>query len=772
MALPHGFREWLAKESERWRDNGLLLPDQRERILALYPETEANSGRLAFALRAFGVLLLGAAVLLVISHNWSDLSRAGRLATVLVGLLGLQGVGLWYSLRSHAAGSVLGHLAGCIMFGAAITLTGQIYHLDAHSPDAVLAWCLGTLPFALLLDSALLHIGTVILAGTWLTMETGNGLFGHRDLHLEAYRLAFYALILPTAVAAYRNPRPILASGVAWACAFAWLQFRGKLPVELFVLPLAIAALHRPGDPRARGWRFIGALGVMILTITFGNISRIPRDSFEMGTVMTVAVVLMAVVAIWRSIRRQDSARNWPAWIALVTLALGFIYSFAGMFTASSWILAISIAIANATTIALSIWLLRLGLAEGRLRPYVYGALVFLSWLMIRYVDIGREMSMLTLAGFFAVIGAILFALARVWRSQKETAEPETMEAFAPGWLQAWADQVRPYRLRWLVAAVFVQVGVIGWMVYHHHQPLRDGARFRVRCQPIDPRDLLKGDYVILSYDFSRFTQKDIRRLNAEWERLHPGEQNAEDYPSLQDAEGRREYRLLAPQDTPVYVPLNMNARGVAEAGEATLLQPTSGAHLRGLIGNGRWNSDSARFGIEAFYVTEGAGREWEKARNQGQLLAEIAVLPDGRAGLVNIRKVEEADRKRVSFQQLENLTVATRGQFSGQPIRDKIAFANLVRAKTPGSPAPIPPDFSREMLLVYTGYESLHTEDLSIESVEQVNRTLVITVRSVTGQEQAESTRAQVILSVPASNPRTIEFRDVRGSLLQRIEP
>ena len=58
MSLPKGFRDWLARESTAWRTEGLLTDDQRERILARYPEAPTENGALAFALRTLGVLLL------------------------------------------------------------------------------------------------------------------------------------------------------------------------------------------------------------------------------------------------------------------------------------------------------------------------------------------------------------------------------------------------------------------------------------------------------------------------------------------------------------------------------------------------------------------------------------------------------------------------------------------------------------------------------------------------------------------------------------------
>ena len=40
------------------------------------------------------------------------------------------------------------------------------------------------------------------------------------------------------------------------------------------------------------------------------------------------------------------------------------------------------------------------------------------------------------------------------------------------------------------------------------------------------------------------------------------------------------------------------------------------------------------KFGIEAFYVQEGTGGEWERLRNARRLAAEVALAPWGKAKL------------------------------------------------------------------------------------------------------------------------------------------
>ena len=50
-------------------------------------------------------------------------------------------------------------------------------------------------------------------------------------------------------------------------------------------------------------------------------------------------------------------------------------------------------------------------------------------------------------------------------------------------------------------AVAVLQVGFLSWMIAGRAAVLRDGAEVLLKVQPIDPRDLLRGDYVRLGYD-------------------------------------------------------------------------------------------------------------------------------------------------------------------------------------------------------------------------------------------------------------------------------
>ena len=72
-----------------------------------------------------------------------------------------------------------------------------------------------------------------------------------------------------------------------------------------------------------------------------------------------------------------------------------------------------------------------------------------------------------------------------------------------------------------LVAAL--QVGFLGWMIAGRAAILRDGAEALLKVEPIDPRDLLRGDYVRLGYEISRITARLVTNLPAGEEALAEG---------------------------------------------------------------------------------------------------------------------------------------------------------------------------------------------------------------------------------------------------------
>lgn len=162
-----------------------------------------------------------------------------------------------------------------------------------------------------------------------------------------------------------------------------------------------------------------------------------------------------------------------------------------------------------------------------------------------------------------------------------------------------------------LVAIVAIsQVGVLGSMIVLDSLPYMLGETIRLKVMPVDPRDMFRGDYSILSYDFTNVNQRQIVGL-----------------------EKTNGHYLLAPgQD--VYVKLAKDeVSGVWTTQEVTVNRPTSGTYLRGR----HPYQHRVECGIEAYYVQEGEGLKIDEAVRRGRNVEAEVVVWHGQAKLKQV---------------------------------------------------------------------------------------------------------------------------------------
>lgn len=196
-----------------------------------------------------------------------------------------------------------------------------------------------------------------------------------------------------------------------------------------------------------------------------------------------------------------------------------------------------------------------------------------------------------------------------------ERLDPTAFESVNPHQHATWPNQVLAWfkgRERYLLAlGVGLQIMVLLGMTFHRAQPLLYGDTILLRVVPVDPRDLFRGDYVILGYDFSLLPPQGVEGLPATA------------YGSVDNA-GRTVYVSLVPESDGEHW----------RADRFSLVRPTSGRFLCGTIRE--WNR--VEFGIESYYVQEGTGRDYEQAIRDRTLSAEVAVDVEGRAALRALR--------------------------------------------------------------------------------------------------------------------------------------
>lgn len=171
---------------------------------------------------------------------------------------------------------------------------------------------------------------------------------------------------------------------------------------------------------------------------------------------------------------------------------------------------------------------------------------------------------------------------------------------------------------RWLVPAAIAvavaQIGFLASMIAGRAAILRNGQEIVLEVRPVDPRDLLRGDYVILGYNISTV-------------------------PADLFAEPPSEASLSNERD--VYVRLREGENGIWQPVAARLDAPVEAAPAEGEVdirgqANPLWFEDatdvSVEYGIERFYVPEGEGRAIEQDMNVRPFRMHVAVAGDGSA--------------------------------------------------------------------------------------------------------------------------------------------
>lgn len=150
-------------------------------------------------------------------------------------------------------------------------------------------------------------------------------------------------------------------------------------------------------------------------------------------------------------------------------------------------------------------------------------------------------------------------------------------------------------------AAIVAQVLILFGMVVSAALPLTTGTDITVRTRPVDPRDLFRGNYAQLSYDFSRVPLQELASTTP----LRTGEV--------------------------VYVSLREGRDGLYEFAAASLEKPVGGLFLRGRVEYVMEDQVSLLYGIEAFFAPKETALALEQTLRE-RAVATLAVSGSGRA--------------------------------------------------------------------------------------------------------------------------------------------
>jgi uncharacterized membrane-anchored protein len=167
-------------------------------------------------------------------------------------------------------------------------------------------------------------------------------------------------------------------------------------------------------------------------------------------------------------------------------------------------------------------------------------------------------------------------------------------------------------RRTWIAAITLalLQTAILLFLVISHATILRNGAEVLLKAAPVDPRDLLRGDYITLNYDISHVPVTTLvgARPTTDGERTLSVRLQGQANGYWGIAESSFD-RLPAKADTVVLQTRPFDYRPSADV-----------------------TTIGVDYGIESFYVPEGEGHHLEQAPADGALAVAVRISASGTA--------------------------------------------------------------------------------------------------------------------------------------------
>ncbi|PKL19036.1 MAG: hypothetical protein CVV49_02830 [Spirochaetae bacterium HGW-Spirochaetae-5] len=169
---------------------------------------------------------------------------------------------------------------------------------------------------------------------------------------------------------------------------------------------------------------------------------------------------------------------------------------------------------------------------------------------------------------------------------------------------------MKPYQKILFPVIVALQIAVLGFMITKQEMLLARGTKVLLKCQPIDPRSLFSGDYVILNYEISIISEEIISKSG------------------IDDT-----YKL---EKKDIYVALKPKPDGKYYTAAAISQRPDELKKLYPIIIKGRVeyasNTLQIRYGVESYFVPQREGKIIEESLKN--VSVEVSVSESGESAI------------------------------------------------------------------------------------------------------------------------------------------
>src|SRR6266850_2635544 len=311
MMLDRAYRQRLEADLARWEADGVITPAALAAIRIALPPL-APGINIAVVVAIVGGLLIAAAFLAFVAAHWIEIARLLRLAILFAGILTAHGLGAWFARAGQSVLADLCAAVGSIIFGAAIALVGQMYHLGGDFAGGMLLWAAGALATAALTGSRGALAVALAAASIWSWM---------RVFETDAPHFAFVALwLLAGGLALAWNSR-VAAHLVAVAAVPWWMASAFQAPLDF-----------RPSFILANGAALLFSGGIALAASPWPRAARAGSVLSTYGAFSLAGVAILEATLANEVFRYHAWLANHPLWTISCGVA-GVILAFAATAT-------------------------------------------------------------------------------------------------------------------------------------------------------------------------------------------------------------------------------------------------------------------------------------------------------------------------------------------------------------------------------------------------------------------------------------------------------
>jgi uncharacterized membrane protein len=410
----------------------IISPETAQKILDYYKNKGGSpTNRLFVVFGILGAVLVGLGIILIIAHNWDDLSRGTKTIFAFLPLLMGQII-CGYALAKRQDSMAWRESGSTFLFfavGACIALVSQIYHIPGGTGTFLFTWMWLCLPLVYVMRSSFTSL--LFIAGiTYFAAHVGYG--SHPSIEPYFYWLLLLG-VLPHYYHLYRNkpesnflifhhwfiPLSVIISLGTVAKSTEEFMFIAYMSLFGLFYLLGQTDFFSHQKPLNNGYKISGSLGTifLLLALSFDGFWEELRSKDFLFNDMIAAPEFYAsvILSLWAGalFYVQQKNKSLPDIKPIAPVFILFIITFfIGLFSP------LAVVMINIIVFFMGILTIIDGIRHTHLGTLNLGLLVITALVVCRFFD--TNLSFVLRGLMFVTVGVAFFA-ANYWLLKKRT---------------------------------------------------------------------------------------------------------------------------------------------------------------------------------------------------------------------------------------------------------------------------------------------------------------------------------------------------------------